>query len=157
MKFDLSTLLTAVAGLILFGSFYAVFTGGHASRTKDGRVSTFDFDSSPVRYSLTIGMYFAVGMTLLYFANDALLLKGASMLPEFIKPYLVKLLTMKPAYMGGGALFAICITVFGMFAFLMRKFVVTGATYGKGLDMDMDKRTVNAWEKKQEKERNAER
>jgi len=156
MKMDLTTILTAVAGLILFGAFYAVFTGGHAGRTKDGRTATWDFETSPVRYSLTIGMYFAVGLTLLYFANDDLLLKGVSYIPV-IKPYLVKLLTMKPVYVGGGILFASSCAVFAMFAYIMRKFVVTGTTYGKGLDMDMDQRVVKHWEKKREKERNAER
>jgi hypothetical protein len=150
----IGTALTALSCLILFGAFYAVLTGGHAGHTKDGRTATWGFETSPVRYSLTIGSYFAVGLTLLYFGNRDLLFKGISYLP-FVKLYIISLLAMKTV--GGPILFAVLVAFFGMFAFIMRRFVVTGATYAKGQDMDMDKRVVTAWEKKQEKKRNAER
>ncbi|MBZ0187850.1 MAG: hypothetical protein K8F91_16510 [Candidatus Obscuribacterales bacterium] len=137
-----------ISTIMIFGALWAILTGAYSARTKSDGTKTLEFDQSPVRYSLTLGVYITIALFVLFYGK-----------PDLQGTIIAKIPQMKEVFMlqamnhGHLMLFAGSVVFFAFFSIIARKIVVSLTTYSQGKPMDMDEKLVQAYERRKDKDR----
>lgn len=137
-----SWILSGLAAIFFINGFWLMFMGGYAEkRTSLGKFKTYEFEKSPIGFSIAVGLLLVLGMTCLHVGNPQffpILVKKA---PQLKYLYTVAKMQNGVYYLLGGGLVSCSI-----FSFIFRRLIIACSTFTKGHDLDLDPRAIRAHE-----------
>jgi hypothetical protein len=140
-------IVTGLAVIFFINAFWLLFSGSYAeSTTRQGRFKTYEFEKNPLGYSLAVGLIMVLGCACLELSNPHIFAVLAGKVPQLKVLYTVAKMKNGLFYLIGGGF--LCLS---LLAFLIRRTITVSTSLTKGHDLDMDARSVRAYEEKEKK------
>lgn len=136
----IDTGLTILAIILLINAAWLLFMGGYADRTGMGRTKTYEFATTPYRYSFSVGLILALALLCLYIPHPNYLTLAIAKVPQ-----LKFLFTVAKMKNGTIYLFLICTAAGTVMAYLFRQTLLTLTTFTKGDELDMHRNVKKAY------------